>query len=279
MQNTAEQLLNQGWIAELELHFSRSSSKTFLSKRRQIGPLTVQRPFYPEDGVCHLYLLHPPGGIVGGDELSIEVNAETDSNVLITTPGATKIYRTIKDRFSIIKQDIVVEDGATLEWLPMETIIFPGANSKFSTKFSLHGNARIAAWEVQCLGRPVIDEKFDSGKLKFSFELWKDGNPIIIDRLKIDQSDLNNIAGLRGFPVFGTFVISAMNNDVLELVRNMMPTTESCIGGATQIDDIIIIRCLGLKTNLIQELFRNIWTEVRHLVIERESIMPRIWLT
>jgi len=279
VQNTAKQLFDQGWVAELELHFSRSISKTFLSKRKHIGPLTVQRPFYPEDGVCHLYLLHPPGGIVGGDELSVKVNSDPDSNALITTPGATKIYRTIKDKYSIVKQDIVVEGGATLEWLPMETIIFPGANSKFSTKFSLYGDARIAAWEVQCLGRPVIDEKFDSGKLKFSFELWKDGVPVIIDRLKFDQTDLDNITGLRGYPVFGTFIISAKNDDILELVRNLIPKSESYVGGATQIDDFVIIRCLGLKTNLIQELFRSIWIELRHLVIGKEGIMPRIWLT
>jgi len=279
VQNTAEKLLNKGWIAELELNFSRNKSKTFLSKRRHIGPLTVQRPFYPEDGVCHVYLLHPPGGIVGGDELTIKLSSDPYSDTLITTPGATKIYRTTKDRFSIIKQDIVVNEGATLEWLPMETIIFPGANSIFSTKFSLYGDAKIAAWEIQCLGRPAIDEKFDSGKLKFSFELWKDGRPAIIDRLKIDHSDINNIAGLRGFPVFGTFVLSSANRDILEFIRSLIPESKSYIAGATQIDDIVIIRCLALKTNLIQELFRNIWIEVRHLIFDREGIVPRIWLT
>ena len=170
------------WIAELELHFSRGKANTFLSKRKHFGPLTVQRPFYPEDGVCHLYLLHPPGGIVGGDNLSIKVNSRKHSNALITMPGATKIYRTTKNKFSIVKQDILVEDGATLEWLPMETIIFPGANSKISTKFSIFGNAKIAAWEIQCFGRPAINEKFYSGNLKFNFEVWKDEKPIIIDR-------------------------------------------------------------------------------------------------
>lgn len=279
MHNTATKLHNQGWIAELELHFSRSSSKTFLSKRRHIGPLTVQRPFYPEDSVCHLYLLHPPGGIVGGDELSVKVNSDPGSNALITTPGATKIYRTIKDKYSLVKQNIVVEEDATLEWLPMETIVFPGANSKFSTKFSLFGDARIIVWEVHCLGRPVIDERFDSGRLKFSFELWKDGVPVIIDKLKVDHTDFDNITGLRGFPVFGTFIMSAENNDILDHVRNLMPKSDSYVGGATQIDDFVIIRCLGLKTNLIQELFSNIWMELRHLAVSKEGIVPRIWLT
>jgi len=274
--NMVEQL---GWVAELELHFSRGKTNTFLSKRKHLGPLTVQRPFYPEDGVCHLYLLHPPGGIVGGDNLSVKVNSGKDSNALITTPGATKVYRTTKNKFSTVKQDIVVEDGATLEWLPMETIIFPGANSRISTKFSVFGNAKIAAWEIQCLGRPSIDEKFDSGNLKFNFELWKDEKPIIIDRLKVNHSDLDNITGLRGFPVFGTFVISVKNNDVIELVRELIPKSNLYVAGVTQIDYLIIVRCLSSKANLIQELFRNIWIKVRHLTIGKEGVMPRIWST
>ena len=74
-----------GWIAELNLNFSRSKEKTFLSKRNHIGPLTIQRPFYPEGDICHVYLLHPPGGIVGGDSLTVNTNSEEFSKALITT--------------------------------------------------------------------------------------------------------------------------------------------------------------------------------------------------
>lgn len=270
---------NTGWLAELNLEFSEGSSKTFLSKRSQVGPLTLQRPFYPEDGVCHVYILHPPGGIVGGDELSININSNSGTNALITAPGAAKVYRTIRGKYSIVKQDVVVENGSTLEWLPMETIIFPGANSKFSTRFSLYGNAKLAAWEIQCLGRPAINERFDSGKLKFSFELWKDGVPIIIDKLKVDHIEIDNIASLRGFPVFGTFLISANDHNILERVRDLISENDSYIAGATQVDEFIIIRCLASKTHLIQELFRTIWIELRHLIIGKESVPPRIWLT
>ena len=83
----------QGWKAQLTLGFESRSGKSVLANRTQSGPLTVQRPSYPEGDVCHLYLLHPPGGVVGGDELHINVNADKQANVLITTPGATKFYR------------------------------------------------------------------------------------------------------------------------------------------------------------------------------------------
>ncbi len=275
MDNSAQ----NGWIAELELRFSKSKSKTFLSTRKHIGPLTIQRPFYPEGDLCHLYLLHPPGGIVGGDQLSIEVNTDSNSSSLLTTPGATKVYRTSDHKHSTINQNFIVAEDSSFEWLPMETIVFPGANSQFSSKLLLSGNARVAAWEVYCLGRPAINESFDFGSLKFSLELWRDGIPFLFDKLMIDKTELGNTVGLRSFPVFGTFIISKTNKKVLETVRTMMIETESCVTGVTQIEDIIIVRSLAKKTYLMQDLFKKIWQTVRPLVFNREATIPRIWAT
>ncbi len=275
MDNSAQ----NGWIAELELRFSKSKSKTFLSTRKHIGPLTIQRPFYPEGDLCHLYLLHPPGGIVGGDQLSIEVNTDSNSSALLTTPGATKVYRTSDHKHSTINQNFIVAEDSSFEWLPMETIVFPGANSQFSSKLLLSGNARIAAWEVYCLGRPAINESFDFGSLNFSLELWRDGMPILLDKLMIDKTELESVVGLRGFPVFGTFIISKTNKKVLETVRTMMIETDSCVTGVTQIEDIIIVRSLAKKTYLVQDLFKKIWQTVRPLVFNREATIPRIWAT
>ena len=271
--------MQQGWIAKLELNFSVSRSKTFLSKRKHIGPLTVQRPFYPEEGLCHLYLLHPPGGVVGGDQLSIVVKTDSDSSALITTPGATKIYRSNGHKCSTINQNFTVANNSSLEWLPMETIIFPGARSKFSTKFSLSGNARVAAWEIHCLGRPVINESFNAGKLEFSFELWRDESPVLLDKLIINKSELDNAVGLRGYPVFGTFIISNASKEVLDLVRTKLFDGDDCVFGATQIEDIIIIRCLARRTHLVQDFFREVWQRIRPLVFDREASIPRIWAT
>lgn len=271
--------LKDSWVAKLELHFSKSKTKTFLSKRKHIGPLTIQRPFYPEGGLCHLYLLHPPGGVVGGDKLSIDINTDSNSNALITTPGATKIYRSGDNKRSVINQNFTVANDSSLEWLPMETIIFPGAESNFSTKFSLFGNAKIAAWEIQCLGRPAIDESFNTGNLKFNFELWRDGVPILLDKLKVDQSELDNAVGLRGYPIFGTFIISNTDNKILDLLRSKAKKSDGYVYGMTQIEDITIIRCLSNKTHLIQDFFRNIWKLVRPLAFDREVSTPRIWAT
>ncbi len=95
----------------------------------------------------------------------------------------------------------------------------------------------------------------------------------------IDKTELESVVGLRGFPVFGTFIISKTNKKVLETVRAMMIETDSCVTGVTQIEDIIIVRSLAKKTYLVQDLFKKIWQTVRPLVFEREASIPRIWAT
>tara|TARA_B100001559_G_C16480514_1_gene613522 strand:- start:552 stop:1391 length:840 start_codon:yes stop_codon:yes gene_type:complete len=268
-----------GWIAELNLNFSRSKEKTFLSKRNHIGPLTIQRPFYPEGDICHVYLLHPPGGIVGGDSLTVNTNSEEFSKALITMPGATKIYRTSQNKFSKVNQNITIQKNSVLEWLPMETIIFPGACSNISTKFSLNENAKIAAWEIQCLGRPAIQEKFNIGEINLNFEVWRDEKPIIIDKFQVNESNLDNIAGLRGYPVLGTFVLSIDDEQMVNTIRDLIPDNDLYVAGVTQMDYLIVIRCLSFKTHLIHEIFKNIWVKTRHLIAGKQASSPRIWST
>ena len=85
---------NIGWKAQLDLGFFQENHRTILRDRKHIGPLQIQKPFYPEDdGTCHLYLLHPPGGVVGGDQFEIRINVQSQARALITTPAAGKFYR------------------------------------------------------------------------------------------------------------------------------------------------------------------------------------------
>ena len=130
-----------GWKAALNLGFEKPQDKTVLANRSQSGPLTVQRPFYPEGDVCHLYILHPPGGVVGGDELHINVDLKKQASTLITTPGATKFYRSTRldegGKLSQQIQTLKVADNCALEWFPQENIFFNGTHTHLSTRVEL----------------------------------------------------------------------------------------------------------------------------------------------
>ncbi|MBT6114447.1 MAG: urease accessory protein, partial [Porticoccaceae bacterium] len=132
-----EQKPRSGWLAELELDYAVRRDKTCLVRKKQRGPLTLQRPFYPEGDICHSYILHPPGGVVGGDTLEIKLQAAEHSHCLITTPGATKFYKSKSDLVSHQTQKIRVAADAVVEWLPQQNIFFPGAQSVLKTEIDI----------------------------------------------------------------------------------------------------------------------------------------------
>jgi urease accessory protein len=166
-----------GWQAELRLRFGTRADfpGTALLERRHRGPLVVQRPFHPEGDPCHVYVVHPPGGVVGGDELAIHAAVEPGAHAVVTTPAATKFYR-CDARRSIQMQELRVRD-ATLEWLPQENIFYRGADVRTATRVHLEGESRFIGWEIACLGLPARGERFDTGRLALDLELWRSGEP------------------------------------------------------------------------------------------------------
>ena len=79
------------WRAQLALEFERRAARTVLSARRHDGPLVIQKSLYPEgDAVCHTIVVHPPGGIAGGDDIQLNARLDVNAHALLTTPGAGK---------------------------------------------------------------------------------------------------------------------------------------------------------------------------------------------
>lgn len=276
---TAQQ---QGWQAELRLGFASRSTKTVLAQRSQRGPLAVQRPFYPEDAVCHAYVLHPPGGVVGGDELHLHVNVEPTAHALLTTPGATKFYRSAGMQ-AAQHQHFHVTDGC-LEWLPQENIFFPSANAVLSSEIRLSGAAQYIGWEVQCLGRPVIAETFSTGKALFKTAVYRDGKPLVLDRLCVrGEQDLHGAAGLRAHPVLATLLATPATPEILESVRPLCESVcengVSGTAGVTLLNGVLVLRYLGNSTEQAHRLLRKAWQTLRPQVTGKAATPPRIWNT
>lgn len=271
----------QGWKAELNLGFKKTSNKTVLATRTQSGPLTVQRPFYPEGDICHLYLLHPPGGVVGGDELHINVALTDNANALITTPGATKFYRNtgvLAHQVQILR----VADDCALEWFPQENIFFDSTHTHLSTRIELGKSARFMGWEINCYGRPASEEIFENGLVSTRLELFRDNKPLLLDGLLVsgDNGALDSPTCMNGFPCFGTFIATHVTQDLLDKAREAVAghSTETHLG-ITLIDDILVARCLGQYAEQISTTLKTIWSVLRPDVLDREVCYPRIWST
>ncbi len=115
------------WNASLTLAFARAGNRTVLARRSHSGPLVIQKILNPEGpDICHAVIVHPPGGIAGGDTLGVVITLEADAAVLVTTPAATKWYKS-GGRESRQAVRLTLGRDAALEWLPQEAIVYDGS--------------------------------------------------------------------------------------------------------------------------------------------------------
>ena len=274
--------LNTGWSAKLQLSFIEEKNRTVLNQRRHQGPLQVQKPFYPElNGTCHVYILHPPGGVVGGDRLNIYVDVNSNAHALITTPAAGKFYRSAGP-VARQEQSIKVASKGILEWFPSENIIFSGAKAQIQTKIELSCDSHFIGWEISCLGRPASGEYFNQGELDQRFEVWREGRPLRIERLwfKGGNPALHAKWGLLGFPVIGNMVCVTDKTELVDSLRKItIPSMDQELFSATQTDGIITCYFLGNSVERARNCFIKVWKILRQEVINREAVEPRIWKT
>lgn len=266
------------WHARLELGFRPLGNRTVLAHRRHVGPLMVQRPFYPEGGTCHVYLLHPPGGIVGGDQLELVATAEAGSHALITTPAATKFYRAGPHPHAVLRQQLTAQD-ATLEWLPQETIVFDGAKARSSTRVDLTGAARFIGWEILCLGRPAVNERFSSGDLQTDFLLYRDGQPLLLDRLRLAGGSpaLDAVWGLGGAQALGTLLLYPSSK--VDLTGLRAAQADGVRFALTEVGGVLHCRALAAQAEAIRRLFTTLWLQLRTTLTGQQAMPPRIWAT
>jgi urease accessory protein len=272
-----ERVPANGWTARLDLEFALREGRTYLARRRHLGPLLVQRPFFPESSTCHVYIVHPPGGVVGGDDLTIVVSALEGSHALLTTPAATKFYRCESQHARQLQQ--LRARNANIEWLPQESIFYRGARARSDTIVDLDESARFIGWEIPCLGLPARAEPFDRGQLRLSLELWIDGAPRFIDRLHIDGAHAARTAswGLAGFDAIGTLLAYPATTAMLNAVRELR--FDAVEPAVTLVDGVLACRCLGAQAEAVKRAFIAIWQTVRPMLMERPAVLPRIWAT
>ncbi len=283
------------WNAFLNLFIEKKARGTRLVRCRHQGPLYVQKPFFPEGQFLpHIYLLHPPGGVVSGDCLRINVDIAKDASTLLTTPGAGRVYRARKDKKSQGQHVcITVAEGGSAEWLPLENIVYPDANAELSTKIRLAEGSHFIGWDVTSLGLPAQQAAFSSGSLSQRIEVWVNDQPKIIEHLQFSGSDAlkHARAGLQDFPINGTFIAGPFNQEALEeydvpLIDKLRELSAKprlrdmkSIEGISVVNGFIIGRYLGHCSESAKNLFTEYWALVRPGLLHRPACPPRIWST
>tara|TARA_R110001592_G_scaffold233093_1_gene490598 strand:- start:2627 stop:3544 length:918 start_codon:yes stop_codon:yes gene_type:complete len=284
------------WQAYLSLSFAQRKRGVRLLESVHEGPLYVQKAFYPEgEGCAHCYLLHPPGGLVTGDHLSINITSQDSSHALITTPGAGRVYKA-REQGGIQTQSIQlnVEQDACLEWLPLETILFPNSQARLNTRIDLAENAKVIVWDMTCFGLPANNLEFTEGSIKQSLQIWSKGRIKLNERLVIDlPSDadkdaltiLKGNAGLRSKPVHGLLLAGPFQASeataLIDALRLLSPQLrlEEALFAITLNGEFLMVRYLGHCTEQARLYFTEAWGLIRPALLKKDAVVPRIWAT
>lgn len=286
--NTASSLKKVGhWLGGLQLGLTERNGKTVLAEKQQSGPYTVQRSFYPEGGICHLILLHPPGGLVEGDCLELSTSLDKQSHCVMTTPSAGKVYR-CESVEAGQKQEFHLSDHSVLEWFPQETILFANSKSNLHTSISLEKEARFIGWELICLGRPIAKDNFEGGYLSQHIEIKVDNQPVLNERLVIDSVESKDPAlssdwGFADYTVFGSLYITGASKAHLDIARKVIDefgaSKKHFRIAASLVDGLLICRGLTSQSRHLKTAFMQIWSALRHELLGVEMNTPRIWNT
>ncbi|HSB96001.1 MAG TPA: urease accessory protein UreD [Spongiibacteraceae bacterium] len=270
------------WLARLQLRFAKSQQRTILAAREHSGPLVVQKALYPEgDGICHAVIVHPPGGIAGGDQLQLHVQLDEAAHALLTTPGAGKWYKANGLTASQSLRFAIAQD-ALLEWLPQETILFDAAQVRMRAHIELAGNARYAGWEVVCLGRRAAAEQFKTGRWQQHLEIFRDGEMIWGDYADVCGDDplLLSPVGMCGRSVVGRLVIAAgiTPPDILAQCREVTGSNDDLFA-VSALPEIFVATYLGDNAEAVRGYFERLWQVLRPWYANVAAQRPRIWNT
>lgn len=274
--------MKPGWKARLSLHYTRDGVRT-IGRDRHEGPLRVLKALHPEGpGICHHVIVHPPGGIVGGDELQVEAMLDADTHAVITTPGATRFYRsggaTARQRVHL-----QLAAGARLEWLPLETIAHADCIAENQLSMALAPGAECLGWDLLALGLPAAGEAYERGSFLQQLELpgaWLERGLIRGD----DRLLLDGALGLAGHRVLGTLWFAAGRRWADDRRDALLDAARALIGdadaGATAVQaQVLVLRVLADRVEPAMRLLQAVRAAWRQAAWGLAAEPPRIWKT
>jgi len=271
---------DSSWHATLALRFHRRDARTLSTNRHQ-GPLRMQKPLYPEgEAICHAVIIHPPGGIAGGDALEVTATVEHGAHALVTTPGAAKWY---KANGRAASQRVKLRVGGALEWLPQEAIVFDQADIGSAIDIDLEAGAAMIGWDIVALGRRAAGERFERGRYAQSIRLRIDDALVWHERTRIRGGDplLDSPIGLDGQHVFGCLWAAGAALEALDLneLRAELGTADVSAAVTRLAPRLLVARTLASTTAAARDALAAVWSALRPRLFGVRAQLPRLWAT
>ncbi|MCV2369376.1 urease accessory protein UreD [Roseateles oligotrophus] len=279
------QALGSAWRANLDLSYAREAGRC-VARYKHDGPLRILKSLYPEsEAVCHNVMIHPPGGLVGGDRLQVTVAVGEGAHGLLTTPGATRFYRSEAGAIATQAVRATLAAGARLEWLPLEALAYPGCEARNEARFALAPGAEMMCWDITALGLPVSGHPFERGHFSQHLEVegvWLEQGLIAAE----DDLLMNGLLGLAGRRCLATLVFAAgsmisrsRQERALDAVRALIEThaLREFAGLTAPHGQVLVLRALSELTEPSLDLLRQAWGLWRHELWGLPATPPRLW--
>lgn len=272
------------WHASLQLDYTCESNRSVARYLHQ-GPLRILQSLYPEgDAICHNVLVHPPSGLVGGDTLDMQVSVGPGAHGLVTTPGATRFYRS---EAGLATQQVKahVAAGGRLEWLPLEAIAYNGCDALNRAEFDLAPGAEMMAWDITALGLPAADLPFEQGQFRQHIEVagaWLERGTLNAEDTRLMNSPL----GMAGQRCMASLVFASGSALAPERTDRALALARECIeastlrlsaGATSPHPQIMVLRVLSPVTEPTVQLLREVWAAWRQEMWGLSGTLPRLW--
>jgi len=276
--NRASMLDPAAWQASLRLRFGHDAGTTRLTERAHSGPLRVQKPLYPEgEGICHAIMIHPPGGVVGGDRLTIDIVCSPSAHAFLTTPGAAKWYRA-NGKISRQQVSLTATGASAIEWMPQETILFNEADVRMDHAVDLAADASYIGCEILCFGRSASGERFERGAISQRTSIRRGGKLIWWEQgmLRGGSPAMHGILGLNGATVCATLtgVGQPLSAALLAQMRAIDPAL-----AVSQVKSVFCARLLCANSEQARSVMTRVWQILRPHLLGCAAPVPRIWNT
>ena len=272
------------WVARLNLDYSLEAGRS-VARHAHDGPLRILQSLYPEgDAICHNVLVHPPSGLVGGDTLDMHVTVGQGAHGLVTTPGATRFYRS-EAGLAMQQVHASLQDGARLEWLPLEALAYSGCDALNMARFELAPTAELMTWDITALGLPNAQQPFATGRFQQHLEI----PGVWLERGTVEAQDerlMNGPLGLAGQRCMATLVFAAGSAIAPERAEAALDAARAALeasplrlqAGATQPHPkVIVLRVLAPVVEPAMQLMRPVWAAWRQVLWSLPGNVPRLW--
>lgn len=266
-----------------EVEFGCRNGRTRLVGLDQADPLRILFPQVADDEPVTGALVTTSGGLVGGDHLSIGVRCGAQTASRIVGQAAEKIYRTAAHDVTI-EVTLDASDGAWLEWLPQETILFEDSRMRRRTRAEVGAGARMMAGESIVFGRTAMGERVSRGLVRDAWEIYRGGRLVWADALHLDGDisvKLDSPAGFDGAHAFASLVyVGDDAADRLPQARELLDEIElsaATLAAATCVGDVLVVRWIGREGRILRDAYGAFWAGFRNRIAGYPERMPRLW--